>query len=391
MGIWESSSDEEEETALTKKEWWQLTEEDLKTPEQVNHLTRSGRHYRPESWNQPQVPQAPRLPQETTQMQDPHQATGSPTAFQPKKNPSRPQARGTASLFQPRYLSPDLEEDGFQLLKQLQKTKANITVWQLITTSIAHRKMLLDALEAIDMPSNSTPDELVNLLIHGKSNLITTITFTDDDLPSEGTQHNKALYLTIVCKQLQVPMTLVDNGSTVNVCPLRTAKHMNIDCSELKPTGLTLKGFDNSKSKVVGTFSINIRTGNVEKKTKFHVIDIPASFNLLLGRPWLHSLKAVSSTLHQKAKMPVEEKVLEVRADTLIATIEKFPVLGIEPTEDSDLEIWGHEGINVIKDEVPFDFTPYSQQESTLYSEKPITSLEPLWVAQSSASLRSWR
>ncbi|GMP35086.1 hypothetical protein CsSME_00007686 [Camellia sinensis var. sinensis] len=37
---------------------------------------------------------------------------------------------------------------------------------------------------------------------------------------------------------------------------------------------------------------------------EFHVLDVPATFNLLLGRPWLHQVKVVFSVLHQILKDP---------------------------------------------------------------------------------------
>ena len=46
------------------------------------------------------------------------------------------------------------------------------------------------------------------------------------------------------------------------------------------------------------------QVGPGQHKTDFHVLEVPATFNLLSGRPWLHQVKAVSSTLHQMVKYP---------------------------------------------------------------------------------------
>ena len=49
------------------------------------------------------------------------------------------------------------------------------------------------------------------------------IVFFDDDLPPEGSDHTRPLYISVGCSGSRVPSVLLDNGSTLNVCPLATA------------------------------------------------------------------------------------------------------------------------------------------------------------------------
>ena len=44
----------------------------------------------------------------------------------------------------------------------------------------------------------------------------------------------------------------------------------------------------------------------------FIVVDVFSPYTAIMGRPWLHSLGAVSSTLHQKVKYPSGGQVLEI-------------------------------------------------------------------------------
>ena len=44
----------------------------------------------------------------------------------------------------------------------------------------------------------------------------------------------------------------------------------------------------------------------------FIVVDAFSPYIAIIGRPWLHSLGAVSSTLHQKVKYPSGGQVLEI-------------------------------------------------------------------------------
>ena len=56
----------------------------------------------------------------------------------------------------------------------------------------------------------------------------------------------------------------------------------------------------------IGPYTFNIN---------FQVIDINPSYNCLLWRPWIHMVGAVPSTLHQKVKFVVEEKLVSVAAE----------------------------------------------------------------------------
>ena len=184
------------------------------------------------------------------------------------------------------------------VVKQLQKTKVEMNVWKLLATSHEHRKAVMNALVKIGVDDDMTPQGLVNFLTTELPSTSNLISFSDKDLPPEGDQHNKALHLTVVCRQMNVPMSLVDNGSAINVCPLRTAKKLGIKNEELTPSTQGIRAYDNTRRQAVGTIILNITTGTVERRTKFQVVDIKASFNLLLGRPWLHELKAIPSSFH---------------------------------------------------------------------------------------------
>nr|XP_016479033.1 PREDICTED: uncharacterized protein LOC107800379 [Nicotiana tabacum] len=63
---------------------------------------------------------------------------------------------------------------------------------------------------------------------------------------------------------------------------------------------------------------------------EFQVLDVAVSYNLLLGRPWIHAAKAVPSSLHQMVKFKLDrqeivvhgDKDLSARNDTIVPFIE---------------------------------------------------------------------
>ena len=50
----------------------------------------------------------------------------------------------------------------------------------------------------------------------------------------------------------------------------------------------------------MGTLETELLIGPTTFVTVFQVLRIPTSFNLLLGRPWIHRARVIPSSLHQK-------------------------------------------------------------------------------------------
>ncbi|KAF5931916.1 hypothetical protein HYC85_028087 [Camellia sinensis] len=78
-----------------------------------------------------------------------------------------------------------------------------------------------------------------------------------------------------------------------------------------RPIDLDIEGDDRN------TETRNQSHGKI--KTEFMVIDTPSPYNIILGRPWLHTMGAVSSTLHQLLWFSTEHGIEEVRGDQLQA------------------------------------------------------------------------
>lgn len=78
-------------------------------------------------------------------------------------------------------------------------------------------------------------------------------------------------------------MVLVDTGSALNVCPFRTATCLGYQLKYLAVLGQAIRAYDNTRREVMGIPALEFTAGPVQFKDKFQVLDIPASFNLLLA------------------------------------------------------------------------------------------------------------
>ena len=62
-----------------------------------------------------------------------------------------------------------------------------------------------------------------------------------------------------------------------------------------------------------------MQTGLETVKVDFIVVDAYSPYTAIVARPWLHTLGAVSSTLHQKVKYLFESQIEEILRDQAMA------------------------------------------------------------------------
>jgi len=58
-----------------------------------------------------------------------------------------------------------------------------------------------------------------------------------------------------------------------------------------------------------------IQLGPVMLETRCQVLDIELPYNIILGHPWIHAMKAVPSTYHQSLKFPYNGTEITIPGD----------------------------------------------------------------------------
>ncbi|XP_075105025.1 LOW QUALITY PROTEIN: uncharacterized protein LOC107765109 [Nicotiana tabacum] len=84
----------------------------------------------------------------------------------------------------------------------------------------------------------------------------------------------------------------------------------------------------------VGDIMLNLSIGPVEFTMEFQVLDVAASYNLLLGRPWIHAAKAIPSSLHQMVKFEWDRQEIVVHGDENLSAYNDTIVPFIEVEDD---------------------------------------------------------
>ncbi len=70
----------------------------------------------------------------------------------------------------------------------------------------------------------------------------------------------------------------------------------------------------------------------------------------MLGRPWLHAAGAVPSSLHQKLKFIVEDRLITVNGEDDYSIYKEMAVPFISSNDDESLPYHSFELVSVIRD-----------------------------------------
>ncbi|XP_049358632.1 uncharacterized protein LOC125823282 [Solanum verrucosum] len=201
----------------------------------------------------------------------------------------------------------------YSIVEQLRKTPAQIFLLSLLIHSDEHRKDVMKILNEAHVPNEVTVSQLEK--IAGRIFEVNRITFSDDELPVEGTGHNQGLHITVKCELSYVTRVLIDGGSGANICPLSTLQKLNVNVERVRPNNVCVRAFDGSKTDVIGEIELILKIGPVDFSVNFQVLNINASYNLLLGRPLVHRAGAVPSTLHQMVKFEYDQQEVIVHGE----------------------------------------------------------------------------
>ena len=91
----------------------------------------------------------------------------------------------------------------------------------------------------------------------------------------------------------------MNGGTSVNLMPYTTFCKLGKGPGDLMETNMMLKDFGGNTSKSRGAINVELTIGSKTLLTTFFIIDGKGSYNLLLGRDWIHANCCIPSTMHQ--------------------------------------------------------------------------------------------
>ena len=145
------------------------------------------------------------------------------------------------------------------------------------------------------------------------------MSFTEADLKMVQHPHNDALVVSLQVGECQVKRILIDQGSSCDIMYVRCYKELGLHPDDLEQSNGSMVGFNGTSTWPLSATSLEVQADTKKIRTEFMVINTPLPYNIILGRPWLHAMGAVPSTLHQLLRFPTEHRIEEVRGDQLQA------------------------------------------------------------------------
>ena len=131
--------------------------------------------------------------------------------------------------------------------------------------------------------------------------------------------HDDALVITLRIGGYDVKRVIVDQGSAAEIMYHDLYKGLSLRAEDLTPYSSPLVSFEGKVIIPKGQIRLPVQTGLETVEVDFIVVDAYSPYTTIVARPWLHSLGAVSSTLHQKVKYPSEGQIEEILGDQAMA------------------------------------------------------------------------
>ncbi|XP_070029204.1 uncharacterized protein [Nicotiana sylvestris] len=176
-----------------------------------------------------------------------------------------------------------------------------------------YEKVLIKTLNEAYVPIETTVEKLERMA--ERFFAVHQVSFSKNDLPPEGGAHNKALHLTVKCEGYYVKRGMLDGGSGVDICPLSTLQRMDIGSERIRPNNVCVRAFDGIKRDTIGEIDLILTIGPIDFEVTFQVLDMNTSYNFLLGKPWIHAVGVVPSTLHKMVKFEHEDQEIVVHGE----------------------------------------------------------------------------
>src|ERR1044072_8594072 len=107
-----------------------------------------------------------------------------------------------------------IKMSNYKIVEQLLQTRSKISILALLMNSSAHRESLMKGLDQTFVDYH-VPLETFSSVV-GNITTCNNLSFSDEEFPVEGRNHNMALHISVNSKNDVFSNVLIDNGSALN-------------------------------------------------------------------------------------------------------------------------------------------------------------------------------
>lgn len=112
--------------------------------------------------------------------------------------------------------------------------------------------------------------------------------------------HDDALVISLPVGGFKLQRVLVNGGATINIIFLDALLQMRLTEDNIKGHPIPLVGFKGSVFRSLDKIDLLVNIYPLCHMIEFHVIHSASPYNVIMGRPWIHKIKGVPSTYHQR-------------------------------------------------------------------------------------------
>lgn len=171
-------------------------------------------------------------------------------------------------------------------------------------------------------------------LAHKKAKMVfmPTLGFSKEDKKGTLQPNDDALVVIVRIGGYDVKRVPVDQGSGPKIMYPNLCKRLKLKSEDLEKYDSPLVGFNGRLVIPREMIRLPVQVGDKEVQVNFIMVEAYSPYMAILSKPWLHSMGAVSSTLHLKVKYPTQVRVGELvgsqatARQCLVAAITRPPV-----------------------------------------------------------------
>lgn len=97
-----------------------------------------------------------------------------------------------------------------------------------------------------------------------------------------------------------VNKVLINGGEVLNLMSHSLLRKIGKYDTDLRTHNMVLPNYEGKIGHTIGVLQVDVTMGSITRLTIFMVIASKASYNLLLGREWIHGVGEVPSALQQR-------------------------------------------------------------------------------------------
>ncbi|KAF3578915.1 hypothetical protein DY000_02029708 [Brassica cretica] len=141
------------------------------------------------------------------------------------------------------------------------------------------------------------------------------VSFKDRATADQAKPHNDLLVIELMIQDIDIARVLFDTGCSANIIYKSTLERMDIDLCAVTEGPSPIFGLSGDATMTLDSIDLVVKAGSAIKVTEFLVIDSPTSYNVIVGTPWLNSIRAIPLTFHLCLKFPIPRGVETIQGD----------------------------------------------------------------------------